>query len=421
MQNAVVTALVCISFFSCKNSNNNESGKGLSGGNDSAIEQVRYEYGIAVDSFYVAEGEVGRGQTLSGIFAAVGVPAQVTRQLLAVPSANFNPRSIHPGKQYLVFYPLTYQNEGEYDSIPRYFVYKQSLTETVVFHLTDSLHIEKQVKDVETRQRCSSAVIESSLWNALVGQNLSPQLAVELSEIYAWTIDFFALQKGDSVRAFYDELYVDSVRIGVGRVYAASFYHGGVLQNAYFFDSQTLNDSVKHSYAVGYYDADGKNLKKAFLKAPLNYKRISSTFTYARRHPIYKTVRPHTGVDYAAPAGTPVVALGDGTVIEKGYKGGGGNTVKIRHNSVYTTAYLHLSKYGKGVAVGKRVSQGQVIGYVGSTGASTGPHLDFRVWKNGTPVNPLTLESPSAEPVPADCRGQFDSLVVRMNVRLKEE
>jgi murein DD-endopeptidase MepM/ murein hydrolase activator NlpD len=243
----------------------------------------------------------------------------------------------------------------------------------------------------------------------MVGNDLPIELALELSEIYAWTIDFFGLQKGDSIRVYYDEQYVDSTRVGIGRIYAADFYHGRKWLEAFYFEAGDV-----HSY----FDGDGKSLRKAFLKAPLNYKRISSHFTYARKHPIYKTVRPHTGVDYAAPAGTPVVSIGDGVVIEKGYKGGGGNTVKIKHNSTYTTAYLHLQKYGPGIAVGTRVSQGQVIGYVGSTGASTGPHLDFRVWKNGTPVDPLKMESPPVEPVPTKYRPEFDSIVTIMRGEL---
>jgi murein DD-endopeptidase MepM/ murein hydrolase activator NlpD len=167
-----------------------------------------------------------------------------------------------------------------------------------------------------------------------------------------------------------------------------------------------------------YFDEEGNSLRKAFLKAPLNYKRISSGFTYARKHPIHKIVRPHTGVDYAAPMGTPVVSIGDGVVTMKQYKGGGGHTVKIKHNSTYTTAYLHLSKYAKGLAVGKHVKQGEVIGYVGSSGASTGPHLDFRVWKNGSPIDPLKMQSPPAEPIPAQYRDTFATVVANYNTLL---
>ncbi|MBO7585019.1 MAG: M23 family metallopeptidase, partial [Bacteroidales bacterium] len=158
---------------------------------------------------------------------------------------------------------------------------------------------------------------------------------------------------------------------------------------------------------------DGESLRKAFLKDPLSYSRISSGFSYARRHPITHQVRAHTGVDYAAPMGTPVMSIGDGVVTSVGYEGGGGNTVRITHNSVYKTAYLHLSKYGPGIKAGTRVTQGQVIGYVGSTGSSTGPHLDFRVWKNGTPINPVTMDSPPADPVPADKMPEFEAAKAR--------
>ena len=164
-----------------------------------------------------------------------------------------------------------------------------------------------------------------------------------------------------------------------------------------------------------YWNEKGESMRKAFLKAPLHFSRISSGFSYARKHPVTRRVQPHTGVDYAAPKGTPVMSIGDGTVLSAKYEGAGGNTVRIRHNSVYTTAYLHLSGFGKGIRAGARVSQGQVIGYVGSTGRSTGPHLDFRVWKNGSPINPLKMQSPPAEPLRSEFRPQFDSLKLELN------
>ena len=160
-----------------------------------------------------------------------------------------------------------------------------------------------------------------------------------------------------------------------------------------------------------YFNQNGDNLRKAFLKAPLNFKRVSSKFSYARKHPVTGKVRPHTGVDYAAPMGTPVVALGDGQVISAGWTTtGGGNVIKIRHNSVYTTGYMHLKGFAKGIKKGAKVKQGQVIGYVGSTGTSTGPHLDFRVWQNGTPIDPLKMKSPAADPLPKKYKPQLDSL-----------
>ncbi len=372
-------------------------------GNEDTIREIRYEYGIPVDSFRIVSGVVQSGETLGGILNRLGAERSIVNQLSTIDKKVFDVRQIQQGKSYMAFYRA--------DTLFEYFIYEQSRTQAIVFHLTDSLHVEKQQKEIVAQRKTASATIKSSLWNAFVEQGASPQLALELSEVYQWTVDFFGLQRGDKFDVVYDELFVDGKSVGIGDIYAARCQHAGATLYAYQFN--------RDNHCRGYFDEHGVSLRKAFLKAPLNYKRISSTFTYARKHPIYKTVRPHTGVDYAAPMGTPVVALGDGTVIEKGYKGGGGgNTVKIRHNSTYTTAYLHLSKYGKGIEVGKHVDQGQVIGYVGSTGASTGPHLDFRVWKNGTPVNPLTLESPSVDPVPQRLKAEFDSIVNAYNKEL---
>jgi murein DD-endopeptidase MepM/ murein hydrolase activator NlpD len=167
-----------------------------------------------------------------------------------------------------------------------------------------------------------------------------------------------------------------------------------------------------------WWNEKGESMRKAFLKAPLQYSRVSSGFSYARRHPVTRKVQPHTGVDYAAPKGTPVMTIGDGVVTSVKYEGAGGNTVRIRHNSVYSTAYLHLSKYAKGLKVGQRVRQGEVIGYVGSTGRSTGPHLDFRVWKNGTPINPLKMDSPPAEPLKEDNMPAFGKAAERYRAQV---
>ncbi|MCM1034050.1 MAG: peptidoglycan DD-metalloendopeptidase family protein [Paludibacter sp.] len=360
---------------------------------ETKIQEIRYEYGIPIDSFSCVNGTVQQGETLGGIFSKIGASAQNIKELTLVDRNIFDVRSIRPGKNWLAFY--------DKDSLLHYFVYRQDAVQSIVFHLADTLHIERQQKDITYCSDTCRVTIESSLWNAFVNAGTSPQLAIELSDIYAWTVDFFGLQKGDCFVVYYDQAYADTLSIGISRIHAAAYVHNNDTLYAFYYDNNDIH---------GYFDCEGKSLKKAFLKAPLNYKRISSTFTYNRVHPIYKTVRPHTGVDYAAPMGTPVVAIGDGVVTEKGYKGGGGNTVKIRHNSTYTTAYLHLSKYGKDIQVGKRVQQGQIIGYVGSTGSSTGPHLDFRVWKNGTPINPLTMEAPPVEPIPDKYKQEFDSV-----------
>lgn len=379
---------------------------------DEEIVPIRYEYGLAIDSFRVDTGYVSNGETLGGILNRLGATRQQINQVGTLAREEFDVRQIRAGKQFLALYAT----DSAQNDVLQYWVYLPDARTAKVLHLTDSLHVEHLQKPIRIVPRKAEVVIESSLWNAMAGNDLPVELALELSEIYAWTIDFFGLQQGDSIRVFYDEQYVDSVRWGIGRIYAANFYHGKRWQEAYWFDIADYQET--DTRCRGYFDAEGNSLRKAFLKAPLNYKRISSKFTYARKHPVYKVVRPHTGVDYAAPAGTPVVAIGDGVVIEKGYKGGGGNSVKIRHNSTYTTAYLHLSKYGKDIVVGKRVNQGQVIGYVGSTGASTGPHLDFRVWKGGTPIDPLKMVSPPVEPVPATLRPTFDSVVVALRGEL---
>lgn len=379
---------------------------------DEEIVPIRYEYGLAIDSFRVDTGYVSNGETLGGILNRLGATRQQINQVGTLAREEFDVRQIRAGKQFLALYAT----DSAKNEVLQYWVYLPDARTAKVLHLTDSLHVEHLQKPIRIVPRKAEVVIESSLWNAMAGNDLPVELALELSEIYAWTIDFFGLQQGDSIHVFYDEQYVDSVRWGIGRIYAANFYHGKRWQEAYWFDIADYQET--DTRCRGYFDAEGNSLRKAFLKAPLNYKRISSKFTYARKHPVYKVVRPHTGVDYAAPAGTPVVAIGDGVVIEKGYKGGGGNSVKIRHNSTYTTAYLHLSKYGKDIAVGKRVNQGQVIGYVGSTGASTGPHLDFRVWKGGTPIDPLKMVSPPVEPIPATLRPTFDSVVVALRGEL---
>jgi murein DD-endopeptidase MepM/ murein hydrolase activator NlpD len=256
-------------------------------------------------------------------------------------------------------------------------------------------------KVVSIRKRQASGVIASSLWNTMLDNNLDPMLAFELSEIYAWTIDFFGLQAGDRFSVEFDEHFVDTTYIGLGRIHGALFHHA----NHDFYAIPFLQDSVE-----SFYDQEGNSLRKAFLKAPLRYSRISSRYSHSRLHPILKIRRPHLGVDYAAPVGTPVLAIGDGKIIKTGYSKGNGNMVKIQHNSVYATAYLHLSRYGEGVKTGAYVRQGDIIGYVGSTGLSTGPHLDFRFYKNGYPVDPLKVEAPPVEPVKQANLAAYDSI-----------
>jgi murein DD-endopeptidase MepM/ murein hydrolase activator NlpD len=293
-------------------------------------------------------------------------------------------RNVRSGNNYILF--------CDRDSIARarYLVYEHDPTTCFVFSFNDSLNITPYKKQIKREIKYASGTIETSLWDAMIGGGLHPNLAIGLSEIFAWTVDFFGLQKGDGFKVIYEELYIDDKLLGTGRIYAAQFNRTGSVVTAIPF-IQDGNES--------YFDTDGNSLRKAFLKAPLQFSRISSRFSSSRMHPILRIRRPHFGVDYAAPVGTPVHSIGDGRVTSATNENGAGRMVRIQHNSVYATAYLHLSRFGDGIAPGVFVKQGDIIGYVGSSGLSTGPHLDFRFYMNGSPVDPLKVDAPPVEPV----------------------
>lgn len=369
------------------------------------VKEPVLKYGLPIDSFTIETGKVKNNQYLSQILNARGVGMGTIDIIAKKSRAIFDVRKIRSGENFSIF--------STKDSVPeaKYFVYENSAVDYVVFELTDTLGIHTGEKEVQTRLRTTHGVVESSLWNAMIGAGQDPMLALELSDIFAWTIDFFAIQKGDRFRVIYDEQFVDSTSIGIGEIYAVQFDHYGEENFAFIFDQDERWD---------YFDEQGNSLRKAFLKAPLQFSRISSRFSNSRMHPVLRIRRPHHGVDYAARTGTPVVSIGDGTVIARAYqKRGGGNYVKIKHNSVYTTTYMHLSGFGKGVSTGARIKQGQVIGYVGSTGLATGPHLDFRVAKNGTYVDPLRVKAPPVEPVKTENVERYtsvkDSLLNELN------
>ena len=399
--------ILSLLFFACKdkNANNNSSSENDSTSVNAVSHSKIIKYGVDVTDLIESENTISPGYSLSNILLSSGADANSINNLNLIPDSILNSRKINAGNKYTIY------NVNDSAHTLRYFVYHKSKQDFVVLEfLEDTIIASIFSKPTISKKRVSGAVITSSLWNAISDSELDINLALKLSDIYAWSIDFFGLQKMDSFIVYYSELYIDNEPIGIDSIYSAIFYHANHPYYAIYFEKEDIK---------GYWDLEGNSLRKAFLKAPLSFSRISSHFTYARKHPIYKTIRPHTGVDYAAPAGTPVMSIGDGVVIAKGYKGGGGNTIKIRHNSVYTTAYLHLSKFASNIKEGTHVSQGQVIGYVGSTGSSTGPHLDFRVWKNGEPINPLKLESPPVEPIPDNLKAEFDSIKIPLIEILK--
>lgn len=379
-------------------------------GNDTIVAEVPMKYGLPIEEFAVTYDTIRTGETLAEVLMGFGMsPAQVY-ELTQCPDSVFDVRRMRPGQA------CAYLCDKDSAATPRYFVYEESRKAYVRFDLTDNYRPTRAEKPSEWREGEVAGVVNSSLWVAMQEAEASPMLAVMLSHIFGWSIDFFGIQKGDEFRLIYAQEFVEEEPLNNYKVLAASFKANDSLVYAIPFvqDDEEL-----------FYNVNGNSLEGAFLKAPLDFYRISSRFTNSRFHPVLKRYRAHHGVDYAAPTGTPVYAIGSGKVIDKGYQaGGGGNYVKIRHNSTYTTTYMHLSKFAKGLKVGDQVAQKEVIGYVGSTGLSTGPHLDFRVYENGKPVNPLTIKSQPKKPISEANRDSFavvaDSLVKRLTNILKK-
>lgn len=352
-------------------------------------------FGIALDSYDITEGKIRRNQTLAVILSKLKVPYQKIQTIIDNSGDTFDFRKVKMGNKYFVF--------SEKDSLKtvRYFVYIDNPIDYFVFDFGEAPNVSHNKREVYSDLKTATGTIESSLWLSMVEKNYNPFLAIELSDIFAWTIDFFGIQKGDTYKIIYDEQFVDSSSIGIKRILAAYFHHAG----EDFYAIPYIQDGRED-----YYDQVGESLRKAFLKAPLRYSRISSRYSNSRFHPVLKIRRPHHGVDYAAPTGTPVQTIGDGKVIAVKWAGGGGRMVKVKHNSVYTTVYMHLSRYGKGMTPGKYVKQGDIVGYVGSSGLSTGPHLDFRVYKNGHPIDPLKMKAPPVKPVSEENMPEYEKI-----------
>lgn len=357
------------------------------------------------DEYLIDEGVIQSGQTISSIFSKYGVsPAVVDRTAKAADSV-FSLRNIRAGNNYTAL--LTTDSTATL----KHFIYEQNLTDYLVISFDgDSIDVHKEHKDITLKRHKHSGEIKSSLWNSVVGAGMPAMMSMELEEIYQWSIDFFGLQEGDHFTVIYDEKYVDSLSVGIGQVWGAIFNSGGKDYYAIPF---------KQGTKIEYWDEKANSLRKSMLKAPLKYSRISSRFSNSRLHPILKIRRPHHGVDYAAPSGTPVHAVADGTIIFRGWDSkGGGNTIKIRHARGMMTGYLHLRGFAKGISNGTRVSQGDLIGYVGSTGSSTGPHLDYRIWINGKPTDPLKLTAEPAEPITNDNMPYFELVKERILAEL---
>ena len=353
------------------------------------IKEPSYAYGILVDSFNVTKGTVRKDQTLGQILYANHIDHPQIAEIVSKSKGIFDVRSLSPKKEYTVIC----KNDSTEKAC--YFIYQENPIDYIVIDLMDGIDVYRGKKEVETRVNVAYGEIKSSLWLAVEEQKISRKIAAELATIYAWTIDFFKIQKGDGFKVYYENNYIDSSGttkyIGIGRILAAEFTHKNQKFYAFYYkENENFGD---------YYDEQGKTLRKAFLMAPVDYKRISSRFNRNRKHPVTGRWKGHFGTDYAAERGTPIWATANGTIMKASYTKNNGNYVKVRHNGSYTTQYLHMSKIKPGIRKGVYVKQGDIIGYVGSTGLATGPHVCYRFWKDGKQVDPFKQKLPPGDPI----------------------
>ncbi len=352
------------------------------------------KYGFAIDTFQVLERAIRPGQFLADILLGQQVDYPSIEKIVANSSEVFDVKHLRVGYPFTI---LTKDSTQQAD----YLIYEPNVYEYVVFELKGDNKVTRHEREVTTEVRSAAGTLETSLWNAIVGQGLSYDLASKMEDALQWSIDFHHLQKNDEFRLVYDQKFIEGEEVGIGRVHAAYYKTGNNEFHAIFYDNGKTE---------GYYDLEGRPMKRGFLKAPVKYSRISSYYNLNRFHPILKRRRPHYGTDYAAPYGTPIYAVGDGVILKASYTKGNGNFVKIKHNGTYQTQYLHMQKFAQGIRSGAHVKQGQVIGYVGSTGLATGPHVCFRFWKDGKQVNHLNLTFPPAKPLPDEDMPQFKEL-----------
>jgi murein DD-endopeptidase MepM/ murein hydrolase activator NlpD len=363
----------------------------------------RVEYGIDCDALHLVKNTVQPHQNLSDILLKYGVPNSVIHDAAVESKAVFDVRTMKAGNPFCIIH------DADSSKKVRYFVYELNPVDYVVFDFDDPIKVSLGKKPVQLQTKTVSGRIESSLWDSLTEQQLDIELAIKLSEIYAWAIDFHHLQKDDTFRVVFEEMFVGKKPIGIGKITAARFDHRDKKFYAFYFEQDGHGS---------YYDQHADSMEKAFLKAPIKFSRITSGFSRRRFHPVLKKYKAHFGIDYAARTGTPIMSTGDGVVVKAGYDKNNGRYVKIRHNGVYATQYLHMSKFAPGIKRGRHVGQGDVIGYVGSTGLATGPHVCYRFWKNGRQVNPSKEDIPSVEPVGTEDLDRFNQLMANLKQQL---
>ncbi len=386
--------LLAISFLvSCQNSSEIAHVSATTETSREVQSSYQNEYGIPTDSVWAFDGTISYGETLADILYDFDVSSQEIAALRTASEGTFDVRRLRAGHSYRVY------REPRADRDVRYFVYEPNATSYVIFDLTEPMTVTVEQRKIETVERAVGGIITRSLYETLADTGAPTALALEMSDVYAWQIDFYGIQRGDRFKVIYEQRLVDNEPVGIGNILGAYFEHRG--EDFYAVRFQQDDDT-------DYFDTEGRSLRKAFLKAPLEYSRISSGFSRRRFHPVQNRYKPHLGTDYAAPRGTPIRTTGDGTVVAASYSRGNGRYVKIRHNGTYTTGYLHMSNIADGIHSGERVRQGEVIGYVGATGLATGPHLHYSFWKNGQAIDPMEVEMPPSEPVKEQYRDRFD-------------
>lgn len=360
-------------------------------------------YGINVDEYVVVEDKVKKNQFLSDIFTEYNVPVNLVNQVSFISRKLFDVRKIATNKKYTVIYKP--------DSLKtaKAFIYESSPIDYVVFTFDDSLRVEVCQRDIKIEEKSVAGIIQSSLSETIEEMGISHELTNKFVDIFAWQVDFQRLQKGDVFKLVYEEIQAEGQPIGIRNINGIYFEHYGNDYYAIPFDQGEGTD---------YFDDKGKSLRKALLKYPIEFTRISSRYTGRRFHPVQKIFKAHLGTDFAAPTDTPIRSVGDGIIEEAQYKSNNGNYVKIRHNGTYTTQYLHMSRIEPGIRAGVRVRQGQRIGYVGSTGLATGPHLCYRFWRNGKQVDALRVELPASMPIKNDFVEAYEKVKGQIKMHL---
>ena len=356
---------------------------------------IEYKYGYNIDQYIFEEKKIKSGDTFGDILEGVGIDYPEIYEALQKTKGDVNFKKLQIGKPYtLIFSKDTLRSL-------KAFVYHPSVEGYSFIQLKDSVFGETVVKPKSYKEMEASGIIDNSLYLTLEEQNMNPLLTYYLSDIYAWTIDFFRLEKGDRFKVIYTESFVDdTISVGISRIKAAYFLHRGNEQYAFEYET----DSIKG--IVEYLDQDAKNLRRAFLQSPIKFGRVSSRYNLRRRIAYYgNRIRPHKGTDFAAPVGTPILSTANGVIVKSSYTRANGRYVTVKHNNTYSTQYLHMQK--SNVRAGQQVEQGDVIGWVGMTGNTSGPHVCYRFWKNGLQVDPFKQKLPEAKPVSESLKKQY--------------